>query len=131
MSDDQHPLAFLLGQMNHTEPPELKLNILPEVAVERLREAMTRYGEGCAFIVGDMVTPRRDAPHTRVGEPHIVLEVFRVPRQWEMTGGINSGSNRYGEKLDIRIAHIVPTDDREFMAAYWVESWLFEPWPAP
>lgn len=116
-------ISDLLAAMGRQRDDGPKL--LPEAVVMRLRERAALYaasGKGCPFNVGDLVTPRADSACRGSGEPHIVVEV-RTPFEPTWLGDHGNG---HGARLDTRV--LCMASDGSSIAAFWVESWDFEPY---
>lgn len=104
-------------------------NPLPEAQVATLLEVAARYAAPVPFKVGDLVTPRKGYNIRDAGDPHIVLEVPKFPiRNFAMGDDPSAfGSAFFGARLDIRVG----TFDRGHVAAYWGESFRYEPYTGP
>lgn len=98
-------------------------NRLPYIGqLANLREALEHYEQPCPFVVGDVITPRKNSTYCWAGEPHIVCEVNDQPHpRWD--GG--PGNQSYGSMLNVRVLVMVASGT---VAAFWAESWQFEPW---
>lgn len=103
---------------------------LPEAQVATLREVAARYTAPCPFKVGDIVTAKAGYNTAGEGDPHIVLEIAGVPVRNFETGDDprNSSSMAFGRRMDMRVACFVDADGS--INAFWVESWIFEPFVA-
>lgn len=100
-----------------------------EAAVADLRADFQRYTAACPFRPGDLVTPRTGAGIRGRGNPQIVLEVLAEPLL-DFTFGSDvreTSSALYARRLDMRV---LMASDRG-RAAYWVESWEYEPYTGP
>lgn len=122
----------LLDRLLEDDGPPPKLSILPEAAIERLREAHAVYGVQ-RFHPGDLVTPRADGPLRGAGDPHLVLETnYGAEPTWMARSISDLGSNRYGNRLDLRCLSLTQErDGTQTLTAHWNEAWLFVPWEAP
>jgi hypothetical protein len=105
------------------EYAEEEETILPEAAIARLREAADRYNAINPFEVGDIITPRADAPVIGTGQPHLVVKVskagdFVADRQKE--AGTWEAATRF-DTICLCIMHGV-------IVSFAVSSWLMEPW---
>jgi hypothetical protein len=96
---------------------------LPEAQVATLKEVAARYAAGCPFKPGDLVTARPGHNVKGVGHPHVVLDT----RSAEPSFNGESGSCLNGRREDIRVATIM----RGHVAAFWDESWHYEPYSLP
>ena len=107
---------------------------LPEAVVADLRELHERYRRGCEFSPGDLVSPRRGYGITGEGKPHVVLEVRRPahagPTPFPDDDCSAVGSPLFGQRLDLRVATLATSRRERYVAAYWGESWKYEPWPS-
>lgn len=115
-------LDALLRQQN-AEPVALPL---PEAQIATLKEACERYAAPCPFKVGDIVTPRKGYSTRGVGVPHVVLEVLAEPLQLMKADPRVMSMNCFGRRIDMRVLCHGETDGE--LAAYWVESWEYEPY---
>lgn len=97
---------------------------LPEAQVATLRDTFRRYTMKCPFAPGDIVTPVPGYSIFGQGHPHVVLEISGPGFTFEG----ESGSSGFGKRLDMRVAGF--THDGN-VAAWWCESWEFEPYVAP
>lgn len=114
-------LEALLSQMGgDDEWPK----ILPEAAIERLREYAQRYRTPCPFEPGDLVTPRKDAPIRGAGQPHIVLE---VRRDADLCFAGEPGTTGFGMRFEMRVAILCG----DHIAAHWVEHHGFRAYVEP
>lgn len=97
---------------------------LPEAQIATLREVRARFAAGCTFKPGDIVTPRKGYCLKGAGVPHIVLEVGAPPPPpaWPSVPS-DTGSSRFGARLDMRIA---AHDGDGDISTWWVESWALE-----
>lgn len=120
----------LLGALG-VDPDEMRPAHLPipEAQVATLREVYERYANGCQFKPGDLVTPRNNYSLRGAGLPHVVLEV-RTPgeavRTFDAPDPMDTSSQRYGARLDIRVASF--HDQGGQVGAWWGESWQYEPY---
>jgi hypothetical protein len=97
-----------------------------EEELKMLVAAVDAYGEGCPFKVRDLVTPRANSFYKHAGLPHVVIEVPAEPtRDFDTT---DPGSHNYGNRLDLRIACLIPSGSKFSCLPYWVEAWQFEKW---
>lgn len=96
---------------------------LPEAQIMELRAAVALYEKDCPFRVGDLVTPKANAPYRNQGGIHIVAEVFTTSPIRD--NGSSSGEWAYYGKLDMRVIYIADNGDT---VPHMVESWLFEPY---
>jgi hypothetical protein len=107
------------------EPP-LRLPV-HEAQVMTLREYFADYASGCRFKPGDLVTPKRSSVVQGAGLPHIVVEVLADPiRNFDAPDPSDTGGSRYGARLDMRVICYHEGSGR--VAAWWTESWMFEPY---
>jgi len=90
-------LARLLADMDD-EPRSRKLAILPEAAIERLKEAAALIAAPNTFKPGDIVTPREGFNIKGSGEPHIVTRVD--------PDGFNRGQAEFGQSGSSAIANV-------------------------
>lgn len=97
-------------------PDSDESTILPEAAVERLREFHERYRSRCPFRPGDLVRARPDAPMAMPG-PALVLEV-RECAGFHFSSG-DSGSTSLGMRLDVRVAFVGRGDK---VVMLWTQS---------
>lgn len=112
---------LIAGSMERGEEPK----ILPEVAIVRLQEVAKLYAEQLhapRFAVGDIVTPRKDSTINGSGDPGIVIDV-KENAQPDFSRS-DSDTVRFGARFDIRVLSIRHGD----AAAFWCESFEFEPW---
>lgn len=116
-----------MAHMRHRDGEKPRPAILPEAAVARLQEFALRYGEGCPFRPGDLVTPRMYGGIKGAGKPFIVLEVLPIASLGSPLWVGDPGSNTFGRRCDIRVAMI---RDPGGIAMHWTESVEFERWPA-
>lgn len=70
--------------------------------IARLREFKDRLDGGCTFEVGDMVTPRKDAPIKGAGGPQLIVAVRTAP-PYDFAAG-EGGEPSFGGVFDIRCA---------------------------
>ena len=96
---------------------------LIEAQIATLKEVADRYFAGCPFVEGDIVTPRSGTNYKDIGIPHIVLEVRDPP--FFNTASSDANSSSFGQRLDMRVAAV--SQNTGNVAAWWVESWAFEP----
>lgn len=102
---------------------------LAEAQIEVLKDIVARYAAPCPFRVGDLVMARDGFGHGIPGQPAIVVEVpAQSLRIFNVDDPQDTGSSSFGGKIDMRIATL-DRSGRDY-AAYWVESWCFEPYPA-
>lgn len=115
-----HAFALKLARAAQDNPDQAA--ILPEAAIETLKEVAARYVADCPFKVGDIVTPRRGFSVRGAGRPNVVLEVIGAPiRNFVTFEPDHTGLNSFGRKIDMRV---VEADGN--IRAFWVESWAFE-----
>lgn len=115
-------LAELFSGLDVGDDDEAKP--LPEASIMEMRDLLARYNEA-PFEVGDLVTPRKNAPVRGAGDPHIVLERRdgAVADPHTSTGEGNGRGRRY----DMRVAcHMTG-----HLSMFWVESCEFEPYTGP
>lgn len=118
--------ALAASRIGVGDKPSLKRPVADDIAT--LRAAAARYALTDPFKPGDLVTPRADSPLANAGRPHIVLEAPEYPsREFVATDPKHVDSQRYGAKLDIRVASVCDCDHGE-VRPYWEESWMFEPY---
>jgi hypothetical protein len=115
----------VLAAADDDDPVATETHPLPEAAIATLKEVCERYVAGCPFRVGDVVTPRRGYAVAAEGRPHVVVEIADPPIRNFSDGSGSYGSNSYGVRIDIRVAHI----HRGRLIMHWAESWQFEPYP--
>lgn len=96
---------------------------LPEAIVMELREAAKRYERANPFKIGDLITPATGSYYNGKGEPHLVIATCPAEYRWDA----KNGSPHYGIRIDTRVLQIVDGS----MAAFWIESAQFDPWPEP
>lgn len=90
--------------------------------ISRLREMAAQYGKPSRrFRVGDIVTVHPNGDSRGKGKPHIILEVLENPISNFSDG--QTGSNQWGQRLDIRVLTWVG----ENMTTFWLESWKLIP----
>ena len=101
---------------------------LPRDTVARLQDRGRQYADWVCqsskslFGVGDLITPRRDAPLHGHGYPHIVIEVMRP-------GGYPPqpfASDQSGARHDLRILFL--GSDGETIGSAWVEAHWYQAW---
>lgn len=105
---------------------------LPEAQVMELREACRHFGTPASarFKPGDLVTPVKSAAYDNGGDPHLVLEVRAEPIPHVMPiDSREAFATSYWPRQDMRVAVIKEGRETDFcVAAFWVESWVFEEW---
>jgi hypothetical protein len=97
--------------------------ILHEAAIARLREAADRYNAINPYEIGDIITPRADAPMKGVGQPHLVVKVSRVG-DFMADRQKKAGTWEASTRFDTICLCIM----RGVIAPFAVSSWLMEPW---
>lgn len=113
-------LAQLLADMDD-KPRSSKPAILPEAAIERLKETALRIAAGNPFKVGDIVTIRADAPMQGAGKPRLVI-------------GINPEGFPCGEKESGQWGTAITYDvsfiwtDGEHILPHVAPHWMLEPY---
>lgn len=115
-------LAELLAGMR--EEAEGKPELSRPVQVARLRDAAPRYIDQPRFKVGDLVTPRAEAPLRGHGDPMIVIETrYDDPHvSFEKVG-----SSGFGRPHHIRILRM----EGDTVCAHWDEAADLEPYTGP
>lgn len=116
-------LSDLLSEMaseRNEKPVRLPL---PEAQIMELKALQQRYAAPCPYVSGDLVTPRGNCNVKGAGLPHIVLEVGRPSEAAEPE---STASNGYGRRIDMRVACY--SERKASIAAFWVESFEFEPY---
>lgn len=104
---------------------------LPEAIVARLREAQERWTSSkVPFEVGDLVTPRSDAPLKNIGDPHLVIAVDHNARPDFSSGG-EPGSFSYGRLNQIRVLSVLGDKKSDLLAAFWNEAAFYERYDGP
>lgn len=120
-------LADFLREMHDDSDEAEAPEPIAEAQVATLTEAYARYAAACPFKAGDLVTPRCGYGTHCVGKPHVVLEVISTPiRNFECPDPRDRGCSGYGSRMDIRVACFT----RGTVAAFWGESWVYEPYRA-
>ena len=117
-------LAEMLERIAKEQRESAAPEILPEAAIERLREHAARYAEmltGPRFKVGDLVKPIADTPIKGVDGPHLVVETRRVEAP-QFVG--NAGMNTFGAYWDTRVLCMA----NGCVSPFWIESYQLEPW---
>ena len=101
--------------------PPPSTSLLREAAVARLQDVAQAFHAPFPFKVGDLITPRADAPIKGAGEPHLVVE---VNPNAEALVDEEFGASTYGARPTIRSLHL--SNDK--VVAHWSEHWFFVPW---
>jgi hypothetical protein len=118
-------LAQLLASMERGSSGQSDKPLpLPEAQIASLREAFALYRQ-CPFKAGDIITLRTNSPNKHIGIPHIVIE---VRPDAEICWKGEAGTNFHGQRLDIRVACLVPGGQ---IAPHWDESWCYVPYAEP
>lgn len=114
-----HPLAMLLGAAEENRPSH-------EGQIVRLREAAELYAAPVQFEVNQLVTPRKDAPVTMAGEPHLVLAV-RPGAGYDFLAG-KKGETGYGSRPQVRVLCL---HSGGYIVPFWGEAAHYEPYVEP
>lgn len=111
--------------MSGGDPREERARPLHEAQIMRLREAAGRFTLDIPFAVGDLVTPRRDAPYKGAGEPHLVIATDdRAPYRFEG----HPDTATYGARPQIRVLYLSVAGDDEVVIPHWGEAAFYEPY---
>lgn len=94
--------------------------ILPEAAIERMKEAASRLHAPIPFNIGDIVTPRKDAPVRGAGQPYMVIAVDENAPIYRG----DPGTWEYATKWNVLILTIT----RDHVVPYAVAHWMLEPY---
>lgn len=117
--------TIIAAQNVRQKEADKRPKILPEAAIMRIKEFAASYAEqlkGTVFKIGDIVTPRSGSSLKGVNDPHIVIEV-RFGTEPDFSRG-DVLTVEHGLRLDMRVLSV--QDD--WVAAHWVESYVFEHW---
>lgn len=91
-----------------------------------LREEGEFYTRANPFVIGDLVTPRKNSSTSGAGETHLVIVVLdHLDLDITFTGEF--GSSSFGKRLDMRVLRW----GNGRYHAFWVESAEFERWTTP
>lgn len=113
--DSREFLEMMAGGPLRQESPR----ILPEAAIERLKEAAVLYCAENPYKAGDIVTPRKGSPIKGRGIPHLVLEVSEgFPIQSQTAGSWVTATAFTLKVVTIDEGAIVP---------HLVPHWMMEP----
>jgi hypothetical protein len=109
------------------EPPARPSDTQLVAQVMDIRDLADRYAKGNPFKVGEVVTPRANAPVHGHATPHVVVEALDTPH-W-VYGEDSPSSSGWGRRIDIRTAYF--SAERGFIALTWGESHDYEPYTGP
>ena len=98
--------------------------VFPEALIAELREVAKNYATPNPYKVGDLVTPRKSARMKGTGEPHIVVEAFKLPPYFSAPPNTRANSPMTGDTVDIRVIRIVDGN----AIPMWGCSFEFETW---
>lgn len=127
IAERQRAVDLLARHIIEALPPSAKMDDIGVHLVRRLDatnlqadllSALARFEQDCPFRRLDWITPRAHSDYNGVGEPMLVAEVLGSP--------ITSIQHSTYLKYDLIILRAVNGS----IAAYYAESWQFEPWVA-
>lgn len=116
---DMDVIEKLLG--GRSERRHTLANILPEAAIERLKETAARIHAGNPFKVGDIVTVREDSPMKSAGIPHLIIGIDPV--------GYSRGSpadGQWGTAITYDVSFI--WTDGDHVIPHVAPHWMLEPY---
>lgn len=119
-------MEMLRAAARETETESELTDTQVEALLLDLKDHCARYQAGCAFSIGDVVTPRKGYGTRGAGAPHVVLEVLECGEEifnaeTQDPGG--TGSSGFGRRLDMRVV----TRMGGKICMFWEESVNFEP----
>lgn len=117
MSSIQEMMAQMMGE---DEDMMVHSKALPEAQIMELTQFLSDYGRPNAFRVGDLVTPRKNAPIRGIGEPHMVTDVCEQHFNYSHE---DPSSNAFGVRISIRVASI---SRHGAIIQHWVDHSQYE-----